>query len=266
MFFLSKAIGWLIEPGNLIVTFVALGLVLRAVGWRWTGTAALGAGGAFLAAAMATPLGEALLFGLEDRIPPPPDRSAAIARAQGAIVLGGGAQTGPIIGVRGGYLLNRKGERLTTIIELRRERPDLPVLVSGGSGHIFPERQAEGAPEVVARFLDAVGVGRDTVEFERRSRNTYENAVFSAEAWAERAGPFLLVTSAAHMPRALGTFRAAGMDVIPFPVDYRAPPPSWHWRMIGTRRLEVLRDAIKEYFGLGAYWLAGRTDTLLPRL
>lgn len=265
MFIFSKILGWLIEPANLIVALTAIGLLARALGRRWIGGAALGLAGAGLLVGIATPLGETLLYRLEDRIPPPPDRRAAIAQAAGAIVLGGATQTGPIIGARGGYLLNRKAERLTTVVELRRIRPDLPILVSGGSGSIVSDAPGEGAPEVVARFLDAVGVGRETVDFETRSRNTYENALYSAEAWADRDGPFLLVTSAAHMARSVGAFRQVGLEVIPFPVDYRAPPPSWSWRFIGTRRLEVLRDVTKEYVGLLGYYLAGRTDALFPR-
>lgn len=264
MFTLSKIIGWLFEPANLIVMLVLLGFALRALRWRRLGAGCIGLGAALLAVGVATPLGEALLFRLEDRIPPPADRAAAIADAQGAIILGGAARSGALIEARGGYQLNESAERVTTIVELRRIRPDLPVLVSGGSGAIDAIPDETSPAEVVGRFLDAMGVGRETVVFERVSRNTYENAVLSATLWGDREGPFLLVTSAAHMPRALGVFRKAGLDVAPFPVDYRADPPSWRWRLIGTRRLEALRGAVKEYVGLAAYYLAGRTDTLFP--
>ena len=76
----------------------------------------------------------------------------------------------------------------------------------------------------------------------------------------------LLVTSAFHMPRAVGLFRKAGIDVLPWPTDYRTS---------GTARLafdftqpsanaQIATTAMREWIGLFAYYLTGRTHRLLP--
>jgi uncharacterized SAM-binding protein YcdF (DUF218 family) len=101
---------------------------------------------------------------------------------------------------------------------------------------------------------------------ELRSRNTEENAAFTKELVKPKAGErWLLVTSAEHMPRAVGCFRQAG-----FPVE--AYPVSWHTRKqvslrpgpvfsYGLARLDI---ATHEWIGLLTYWLTGRTSELLP--
>ena len=69
------------------------------------------------------------------------------------------------------------------------------------------------------------GLDARRILVETRSRNTYENAVYSKELAQPQPGQiWLLVTSANHMPRAVGCFRAVGFDVIPYPVDYDTGP------------------------------------------
>ena len=108
----------------------------------------------------------------------------------------------------------------------------------------------------------------DRLVFEEQSRNTHQNAVLTRALVQPKPGEtWLLVTSASHMPRAMGVFRRAGWgDIIPWPVNYRtgrsaaamydAPFPD---------RLGQVEWAVREYIGLTAYWLMGRTDALLPR-
>ena len=103
--------------------------------------------------------------------------------------------------------------------------------------------------------------------FEDRSRNTSENALFSKEMAQPKPGErWLLVTSAYHMPRAIGIFRKAGFPVEAYPVDWRTRGPSDLWRPFdrlseGLRRCDVV---VREWAGLLAYWLTGRTSELFP--
>jgi uncharacterized SAM-binding protein YcdF (DUF218 family) len=76
---------------------------------------------------------------------------------------------------------------------------------------------------------------------------------------------WLLVTSASHMPRSVGVFRQAGFPIVPWPVNYRtgrslaalydAPFPE---------RIQQFEGALREWVGLTAYWLMGRTDAVFP--
>ena len=119
----------------------------------------------------------------------------------------------------------------------------------------------------VRQMLLGMGVEASRLTIEDRSRDTWENAVFTKAMVAPVAGErWLLVTSAWHMPRAMGVFRKAGFAVEPWPVDYRTTG----WRDAATffgspaeglRRLDLVA---KEYAGLVAYWLKGRSSALFP--
>ncbi|TIU18533.1 MAG: YdcF family protein, partial [Mesorhizobium sp.] len=80
----------------------------------------------------------------------------------------------------------------------------------------------EGDAETAPRLFAALGVTADRLILENRSRNTYENAVFTRELVTPKPGEtWLLVTSAFHMPRAKALFDKAGFATVPWPVDYR---------------------------------------------
>ena len=143
-------------------------------------------------------------------------------------------------------------------------------MVSGGIGGLI------GGPGHPARALEAFyreqGLDVARILFEERSRNTQENAVLTRQL--VRPGPderWLLVTSAYHMPRSIGVFRAAGWPVIAYPVDYRtAAQIDLRAVLAGlaepnvAKRLMELDLAVKSWVGLVAYWLMGRTSALFP--
>ena len=93
-----------------------------------------------------------------------------------------------------------------------------------------------------------------------------ENARFTKAMIDPKPGErWLLVTSAVHMPRAVGAFRKAGFPVEAYPVDWRIRgwTSSWKpgWPLSGLNATDF---AAREWFGLLAYWLAGYTPELLP--
>ncbi len=185
-------------------------------------------------------------------------------KVDGIVVLGGGFE-GAINLVRGGYDLNSGGDRFVETAVLARRFPQAKVVVSGGTGTLVLDGEADAV--TAPRLLAALGVAPERLVLENRSRNTYENAVFTRELVSPQPGEtWLLVTSAFHMPRAIGLFRKAGFPVVPWPVDYRTS---------GTEGLGLMRDnpvdslqtttmAIREWIGLVAYFLSGRIDQLVP--
>ncbi|MDC7787798.1 YdcF family protein [Rhodoplanes sp. TEM] len=261
MFFpLSKLLGFFALPSNVVVVLGLLGVALLATRWRCAG-ARLAAASLVLVALLGwSPLGNALLIPLEERFPAvEPDGAIA-----GIVVLGGSI-TPEVSGARSSVMLNEAAERLTAAAVLARQYPDAKIVHSGGdAAFLLPE----GNESVVAlRLLADLGVARERLIAEDRSRNTVENAVFSKAIARPQPGErWLLVTSAYHMPRAVGVFRAAGFPVVPYPVDFRTRGPQDALRPFpsigdGLRRTDT---AVREWVGLLVYRLTGRTDALFP--
>ncbi|RVD53652.1 YdcF family protein, partial [Mesorhizobium sp. M8A.F.Ca.ET.023.02.2.1] len=197
---------------------------------------------------------------LEERFPKP----SLPEKVDGIAVLGGGFE-GAINLVRGGHELNSSGDRMVETAILARRFPQAKVVVSGGNGSLFFD--GEGDADTAPRLLEALGVPADRLILEDKSRNTYENAVFSRELVKPKPGEtWLLVTSAFHMPRAKALFDKAGFPTVPWPVDYRTSGKEGIglFRDNPSDSLQATTMAVREWIGLLAYWLSGRIDQPFP--
>jgi uncharacterized SAM-binding protein YcdF (DUF218 family) len=258
-FYLSKILWFFIQPLNLAIFLLLAGLVTALFGRRRL--AATGSVLAFLILALSawTSLGALMLNPLEQRFP----RPSLPEKVDGIVVLGG-AFEGAINFVRGGYELNASGDRMVEAAVLARRFPTAKVVISGGPILMF--RKGEGDAQTAPRLFTALGVTADRLILEDKSRNTYENAVFTKALVTPKLGEtWLLVTSAFHMPRAKALFDKAGFPTIPWPVDYRTSgkegiAPSKN----PVDSLELTTIAIREWIGLVAYWLSGRIDQPFP--
>jgi uncharacterized SAM-binding protein YcdF (DUF218 family) len=197
------------------------------------------------------PLPQAIIRPLEERFPVWNGTPTGVA---GIVILGGALE--PELSRWPGSGLSNSTGRITEGVFLARRFPHAKVIYLGGGETISEAEQARV-------LLNRLGIEPERVIVETRSRTTAENAKFSCGLVAHSpAETWLLVTSASHMPRAVGAFRAVGFDVVPYPVDYRAVPTST-WFDLGSG-LELVRIALKEYIGLVAYRIAGRTLELFP--
>jgi len=265
-FYLAKGLWFLLQPSTLIALLIGYGAILIWTGWARWGRRFVTIGAILLLVAGLSPLGNALILPLEDRFPranlddPPPPT--------GFIILGG-AEDRLVGTARHVPALNEAAERMVEAAILARLYPEAKIAFSGGDAGILYQtgNEAEGAETL----LTALGVPQDRLILEAKSRDTYENAAFLKEELTRlgELGPgqrWLLITSAYHMPRAMGAFRAAGFDVEPWPVDYRTRGTADLTRPFdkvseGLRRVDV---ASREWAGLLAYWLRGRSDALFP--
>jgi uncharacterized SAM-binding protein YcdF (DUF218 family) len=262
MFFvLSKTFGFFAIPSNLAVSLGLFGLLLLPTRFARAGWRLVVASLAILAILGLSPLGNALIIPLEQRFPP---WDAARGTPDGIIVLGG-AIAPDISAARNDAALNEAAERMTAVPELARRYPDARILFSGGSGALIYDEGNEA--EFALRLFESLGIARGRILLEDRSRNTVENALFSKAIAQPKGGErWLLVTSAYHMPRAIGIFRKAGFAVEPFPVDWRTRGIADAWRPFptmgeGLRRTDI---AAREWVGLVAYWLTGQSSELFP--
>lgn len=262
MFFYVAKIGWFfIQPLNLALFLLLAGLLAGLFGRRRL----MATGGvlSFLILAICawSSLGALLLQPLEDRFARP---AVAPQKVDGIVVLGGGLEA-QINSVRGGYEVNGGGDRFIEAAALAHRYPDARILVSGGDGSLV--LAGEGDAATAPRLLGALGIAPERLILENKSRDTYENAMFSKQMVQPKPGEtWLLVTSAFHMPRSMGLFRAAGFPVVPWPTDYRTSGPEGLSLFADNTddALSNAKGAIREWIGLLAYWLAGRIDSPLP--
>ena len=262
MFWLASKLFWLVfHPLSLAMLSVMAGLLLSFRRRKGLGLSLTGFGLAILLIAGMTSAGALLMQPLEARYPRP---DAFPENAAGVIALGGGTDN-VISAARKTYELANAGERYVEAVRLALAHPDIPVLVTGGVGNLYGDGESDA--ESTARLFEAFGLGAPQIRYESKARNTYENAINSAALFDPQPGqPYVLITSAYHMPRSVALFEKAGFDVVPWPVDFRTTGETGAMLDIGdaTDNIDLTATAMREWIGLIAYWATGRIDSIFP--
>ena len=253
MFLLSKLLGLATEPAFWILLSILIAIVQLPrnpqAARRW-----LVAASAVLLLAGWAPLPDALLRHLERQYPDPP--SLPVQQYAGVVVLGGALESGYVGEGTDEPQVNGAVERMTTVLPLLRQAPDLAVVFTGGEGEYFGSGPSEA--ERARRFFVQLGLDPQRIRLENQSRNTYENAVFTARlSGVDPHKPWILITSASHMPRALAVFRKQGWNVTPYSVDFRAGLAT-PWTTYSLGEFEKWHVALHEFIGILAYRLSGR--------
>lgn len=262
---LKSTAGFFLFPSNLLFVLLILSTVLLAFGRRRAALSGL----SFAAAATALfgwmPFGELILAPLEARFPPVRIESAP--PPFGLIVLGGAEVNATHARAMGTLMeFGEAGERAPIAALLARRFPDARIVISGGAGS--PDPAAPSEAEGIRDILVASGVDTARIAFDRRALGT----VAQVRGVLELIGPdrgeiWWVLTSAYHMPRSIGAFRKAGFDPVAFPTDFRRIPPFDPLYLFprvsdGLRMTDI---AAREWIGLLAFRLAGRTDEVFPR-
>jgi uncharacterized SAM-binding protein YcdF (DUF218 family) len=237
---ISKAIWLVVAPTNALILITAAATLWaplrksRRAAWL----AVIGSWALVIGAF--TPVGYWLTLPLENRFPRWEAGSQPIV--DGIIVLGG-----------------ESGEKITVLAELTREFPQARLVYSGPG--------EDGYAEALLKKFVRLGGDRERVTMEMRSRNTFENAVYSRELIKPNSNErWLLVTAALHMPRAIGCFRRVGFKVEAYPIQYTTGDRSLLQTAfgLGSEALTRLDAAMKEWIGLVVYRLTDKTDQLFP--
>jgi uncharacterized SAM-binding protein YcdF (DUF218 family) len=260
-FYVSKVLGFFAIPSNAVILVGLAGALMLRTRFARTGLQLTVASLLLFAVMGLSPLGNALIVPLEDRFPAwDHDRGAP----HGIVILGG-ALSPDLSHARNEAALNEAAERFTVIADLARRYPDARIIFSGGSAAVIFAEEPEAT--YALQLLQSFGVAPGRIVTEDKSRNTIENALFSKAIAQPKPGErWLLVTSAYHMPRSIGVFRKAGFDVEAYPVDWRTRGTGDIVRFFptmgdGLRRTDT---AVREWVGLLAYWLTGRSSELFP--
>lgn len=251
MFLFSKLLSAITQPMFWLALWWALALLILSR-WRrpalimlWSGLAVLG-----LLGFRVVP--DALLRPLENRYPVP--TAEAVDRHVGIIVLGGALQHPDSFAAHGQVPLGEAAERMTVPVGLMREHPRLELVFSGGEGRLLTTGVTES--ELARVFYQQQGLDMARVRLEDGSRTTRENARQVAKLLGEHCQqPWLLVTSAWHMPRSMAEFEAVGCNFTPYPVDFRTGDFTPLTEYSLAHSLLRWQTALHEWLGLWVYGL-----------
>jgi len=260
MFVVSKIVVFLLQPGVWLTMLLAGGTVLLWTRWRRAGRGVVTAVTLILATVAVFPLGLLMISPLEDRFPVVHELEGPV---HGIIVLGGAVQQ-RVTRYRGQPALTDGAERMTETVALARRFPAARLVFTGGSGLLFDPDLKE--VDTARLFFARMGIPLERIQFEAESRNTHENAMYTLRLAQPKPGErWVLVTSAMHMPRSVGVFRKAGLEPIPYPVDFQTYGSEQ--RGLGLNVLSGLAGVsagLREWAALLAYRLLDRTDEIFP--
>lgn len=255
-FIASKLIWFLIRAESWLTGIFLVGTIALWTGRLRVAKALLTTGAIALLSIGVFPLGLLLMEPLETRHP-----TARMPEAIAGIIVLGGGEEADRWAASGRIALNEAGERFLAGIELAHRFPEAQLVFTGGAPSLLG--QGAATKSLVESIFAAGGITPERFLIEDQARNTAENASF-ARALITAQGkstdaPWILVTSAFHMPRAMASFEAAGWQhIIAWPTDFRGGVfrDRIGWNL--SRNLDELNTAAKEWIGLLAYNMTGR--------
>ena len=170
------------------------------------------------------PLSNFLLNKIEDYIQP---SKYPVQQLKGVIVMGGSLNSGLLSKERNETSINGGAERLTKALEIYKKNPKILILFSGFSSQLHHEGWSES--QIAKKFFFEQGVKNDNLIFEEKSKNTFENIIFSKDFIDKNKGVWGLVTTASHMPRSFFSFKKQGIILEPIIVDYQTGTSKMFW-------------------------------------
>ena len=259
-FYLSKILWFLVNPGNILLILLVVGVALLWTRRYKTGRMLLLVCALITLIVSTVPFGTIMMLPLENRFSI--NRNLP-ERVDGIITLGGIVNE-VVTRARGQMSIGGGVERLTELATLSKQYPNAKLVFSGGSGKLLSQNIKEA--DAIKPLLIVLGIDPERMIYENNSRNTYENAVLTKKLVMPKLGEnWILITSAFHMPRAVATFRKAGWNIIPYPVDYSFVPNQAFTPLFSlSGGLVSLDSALHEWLGLTFYWLTGKSDQLFP--
>ena len=156
---------------------------------------------------------------------------------------------------------NTAANRLSDAIILYKKGLIKKILLTGGNGKLIGHNLNEA--DETLKFLNQLGINKDDILIENKSKNTRENAIFTKELLDENGfskAKCLLITSAFHQRRSIGCFKKVGLDFQPFPAHFIAEKLQWDFYstiLPDRKAFENWEMFIKEWIGYAVYWMQG---------
>ena len=260
-FLLAKTIGNMVAPANFLIGLGLLGAILLLTRFATLGRRLMVTALVLLAICGFSPLANFVLYPLEQRFP---KWDSSRGDPDGIIVLGGSLDA-DLSAAHGVTVISGAADRIVSTATLAHRYPNARLVYTGGSPNVL-NNDAKEADYATALF-QGLGIAKSRLTMERLSRNTRENAEFTRDIVKPKPGErWLLVTSAFHMPRSMGLFRQAGFPVEAYPVDWKIGTKEdlLKYYVNANAGLGRIDLGAREWLGLIANRLTGKSDTLLP--
>jgi uncharacterized SAM-binding protein YcdF (DUF218 family) len=259
-FFLSKIFWTIFKPDSILIFLLLFSLFLLINKNKILGIKILKATIFLFMIIAIFPIGQLLLSPLEYRFQ---DDQKLPRDIDGIIVLSGPENAKKSIKWNK-VEIGDGAERSLMFMQLVRRYPNSTHVFSGGSGLLHDQGNSQA--DVAKKLYKNHGLNVQNIIFEKNSRNTYENAIFSKNrVKPSKHSKWGLITSAWHMPRAVGVFCNAGWNIVPITVDHiTLPNHTYSLDFDFSGHLSELNIAFKEWIGLTAYWLTNKTEKIFP--
>lgn len=254
LFTLKKMVGGLLLPLPLLLLLIGAGLYLVwRTRWQKTGKILASVGWACLLLLSLQPVADRLLAPMEETYPTYAGQRTDIAYV---VVLGGGYTFNPLW-APSSNLINNSLPRVAEGIRIYRQSPGAKMVFTGAAAKGNPISSAATA----ALVAESLGVPSGDIILLDQPRDTRQEAA-SVAALVGRA-PFVLVTSANHLPRAMRFFQSQGLAPIPAPANQLAvASPLNPWERVMPSPLWLGHAERAWYECLGRLWqkIAGQDD------
>jgi len=261
MFFgLSKIFWTLVQPLNALCLLGLIGLLAR-LRWKAAGQKIVNVTLALIVLLGLLPIGPLLTSYLERQYPTPAELPA---RIDGVILLGGAFES-HLTKSSGHIVANDQIDRAFCFLDIAKSHPEAKLVFSGGSGDIMDPDAMEG--DDARAFFKLTGLGNRKIIYEEKSRNTYENVLYTKEIVKPKAGEnWVVATSAYHMPRSVGVFEQFGWRIIPYQCDPRTDGSLGFLSRLPniTGNFVMLNLALKEIIGSVVYYATGKSAFVFP--
>ena len=256
-FYLSKILWLIINPFNILLFFSLLTILLLLLNIKKLGIFSLYFFLILLLSFGFFPFGKYLTYCLEKSY----HNSYIPNHVDGILILGGATE--PFLSKEFDQInFTSSAERLVESVTLIKKYKNAKIIFSSGSGSItYPKL---GHAEVAKKFFVKMGLDTNRIFFENKSRNTYENILFSKHiANPIKNEKWLLVTSARHMNRAIFIGQKVDWALIPYAVDFNVPKKiKFKLSFNILSNLNFMQKASHEWVGLIAYYIMGRTSRI----
>ena len=260
-FYISKLVWLFFSPDSLLLILMIFSLILLYIGEARLAKITLSITSLLLVLIAFFPIGEWLLYPLESRFQTNPTLPKKI---DGIIVLSG-AENPELSSIWKQVELNAAAERDLTFIRLAKKYPNSKLIFTGGSGSLT-KQEFKGA-DIAEKMFRQLDFNTGKIIFERDSRNTYENIIYSKNIIKPNKNEnWILITTGWHMPRSVGISCKSGWPVIPFPVDHQTKKDDlFRIDFDLSKNLKTLKTGMKEWMGLFAYYLSRKTTAFFPK-